>query len=80
MICLELLILDTVHTAPLKKLVSIVRSKNKTKNISQSLLRKKTNINKQILPKVDIATTKSKSANISTSLVNYDGSSTDTEA
>lgn len=79
MICLEFLILDAVHTAPLKKLVSIVRSKNKTKNISQSLLRKKTNINKQILPKVDIATS-SKSANISTSLVNYDGSSTDTEA
>lgn len=47
--------------------------------MSLSSLKKKANTSKHLLPKVDIATS-SKSANISTSLVNYDGSSTDTEA
>ncbi|KAK2583780.1 hypothetical protein KPH14_009685 [Odynerus spinipes] len=72
---------DLSHTtrSPLKKLVSIVRSKNKTRNTSQSLLRIKKNASKQMLPKVEAATS-SKSIDVPTSLVNYDGSSTDTEA
>ncbi|XP_014605284.1 PREDICTED: coiled-coil domain-containing protein 130 homolog [Polistes canadensis] len=73
---------ETQRTTPFKKLVSIVRSRNKTKITSQSQIdiKKKTNSNKQILPKLDTASSSKSNTNISTSLVNYDGSSTDTEA
>lgn len=67
----------TAHS-PLKKLVSIVRSKNKVKVTSQTLKLKK-NTNKQVLPKTEIPSS-SKSVNVPKSLVNYDGSSSDTEA
>lgn len=71
----------TSHTthSPLKKLVSIVRFKNKTKSIPKSLLKIKNDASKQVLPKVEAATS-SKCTNICTPLVNYDGSSSDTEA
>lgn len=67
----------TAHS-PLKKLVSIVRSKNKVKVTSQTLKLKK-NTNKQVLPKTEIPSS-STSVNVPKSLVNYDGSSSDTEA
>ncbi|KAI4503219.1 hypothetical protein M0802_001441 [Mischocyttarus mexicanus] len=63
---------------PLKHFVSLIRDKN-AKITSQSLVKKKTNLNKQILPKVNTASSSKINTNISTSLVSYDGSSTDTE-